>query len=179
MTMMARSTPESETRRWVIIAPSMAGLVRGSYNIHLIVNPANPLLTCETARYYDKAGMLKRSCLWTAVLLTGGAIMTLASETQADFGRMPDGSSARIYTLTNKNGVEARITNYGGILISLKAPDRHGEMADVVLGFDSLAGYLANPGPFFGALVGRYANRIGHARLSLDGMEYHLEKNDG
>ena len=105
--------------------------------------------------------------------------MTPASETQADFGRMPDGSSARIYTLTNKNGVEARITNYGGILISLKAPDRNGEMADVVLGFDSLAGYLANPGPFFGALIGRYANRIGHARFSLDGMEYHLEKNDG
>jgi aldose 1-epimerase len=58
-------------------------------------------------------------------------------------------------------------------------PDRNGASADVVLGFDSLAGYLANPSPFFGALVGRYANRIGHARFSLDGIEYHLDKNDG
>ena len=102
-----------------------------------------------------------------------------ANITQADFGRMPDGTAIQIYSLTNKSGVQARITNYGGILVSLKAPDRHGAMADVVLGFDSLAGYLANPGPFFGALIGRYGNRIGHAKFSLNGVEYHLEKNDG
>jgi aldose 1-epimerase len=92
---------------------------------------------------------------------------------------MPDGTAIQIYSLTNKSGVQARVTNYGGILVSLKAPDRHGAMADVILGFDSLEGYLANPGPFFGALIGRYGNRIGHAKFSLNGVEYHLEKNDG
>ena len=102
-----------------------------------------------------------------------------ANITQADFGRMPDGTAIQIYSLTNKSGVQARITNYGGILVSLQAPDRKGALADVVLGFDSLAGYLANPGPFFGALIGRYGNRIGHAKFSLNGVEYHLEKNDG
>ena len=101
------------------------------------------------------------------------------NETQAEFGKMPDGTAVQIYTLTNSRGVEAKITNYGGILVSLRAPDRQGAMADVVLGFDSLAGYLANPGPFFGALIGRYGNRIGHARFTLNGVEYHLDKNDG
>lgn len=99
--------------------------------------------------------------------------------TKADFGKLPDGTAIQIYTLTNPQGIEARITNYGGILVSLTVPDRQGRKADVVLGFDTLAGYLANPGPFLGALIGRYANRIGGARFTLDGVEYHLEKNNG
>jgi aldose 1-epimerase len=99
--------------------------------------------------------------------------------TQAEFGKLPDGAVVRIYTLTNGNRVEARITNFGGILVSLTAPDRNGKLADIVLGFDSLSGYLAHPGPFFGALIGRYANRIGQARFALDGTVYRLEKNSG
>ncbi len=106
--------------------------------------------------------------------------MTGASQsTQANFGKLPDGSLVHIYTLTNRSHIAARITDYGGILVSLTAPDRHGQFADIVLGFDSLEGYLAHNGAFFGALIGRYANRIAKAHLALDGMEYRLENNDG
>jgi aldose 1-epimerase len=126
-----------------------------------------------------KTRMLKKEC--AAALLMAGAMHMMAAPkiTHADFGAMPDGATIRIYTLTNQKGVEARITNYGGKVVSLKTPDRNGASADIVLGFDSLAGYLANPSPFFGTLVGRYANRIAHARFTLDGVEYKLEKNDG
>lgn len=98
---------------------------------------------------------------------------------RADFGKTRDGAAVSIYTLTNKNGLTARITNYGGRVVSLTAPDRNGKMADVVLGFDSLDGYVQNPGPFFGALIGRYGNRIGHARFTLDGRVYQVDRNDG
>lgn len=98
---------------------------------------------------------------------------------RADFGKTGDGTVVRIYTLTNRDGLKARIATYGGRLVSLRAPDRTGAMDDVVLGFDALDGYLANPSPFFGALVGRYANRIGGARFTLNGVEYKLENNDG
>src|ERR1700726_1481053 len=106
--------------------------------------------------------------------------MTLNAKTKltrAEFGKTLDGVAVQIYTLTNKNGLEARITNYGGIVVSLNAPDRHGAMADVVLGFDSFADSLANPGPHFGALIGRYGNRIGGARFVLNDVEYKLAKN--
>jgi aldose 1-epimerase len=99
--------------------------------------------------------------------------------TQSDFGKLPDGTAIKLFTLTNQSGVQVKITNYGGIVVSLTEPDRKGAMADVVLGFDSLAGYLANAGPHFGALIGRYGNRIGNARFSLNGVEYQLEKNNG
>jgi len=98
---------------------------------------------------------------------------------RADFGKTRDGVAVSVYTLTNKNGLTARITNYGGRVVSLMTPDRNGKMADVVLGFDSLDGYLQNPGPFFGALIGRYGNRIGHARFTLDGRVYQVDRNDG
>jgi aldose 1-epimerase len=98
---------------------------------------------------------------------------------RADFGKTKDGAAVSVYTLTNQNGLAARITNYGGIVLSLMAPDRNGKMADVVLGYDSLDGYLQNSGPFFGALIGRYGNRIGHARFTLDGRAYQLDKNNG
>jgi aldose 1-epimerase len=75
--------------------------------------------------------------------------------------------------------MEAKIMTYGGIVVTLKAPDRNGAMADIVLGFDSLKEYEENNSPYFGALIGRYGNRIGHARFSLDGKEYTLEKNNG
>jgi len=99
--------------------------------------------------------------------------------TRAEFGKTLDGAPVQIYTFTNKNGLEARITNYGGIVVSLQAPDRKGMMADVILGFDTLHDYLTSPSPYFGALVGRYGNRIGHARFSLDGVDYKLAANNG
>ena len=89
-----------------------------------------------------------------------------------------DGKEVFLYTLRNAHGMEARITNYGGILVSLIVPDKNGKPGDIVLGFDSLAGYLRTT-PYFGAIVGRYANRIGKARFSLNGKEYTLAANDG
>lgn len=116
---------------------------------------------------------------WAALLFLAAVTVMDASIQQADFGRLPGGTPVRIFTLNNRNRVEARITNYGGIVVSLKVPDGNGNLADVVLGFDSLAEYLANPGPYFGALIGRYANRIAQGRFLLDGVEYHLDKNNG
>lgn len=93
------------------------------------------------------------------------------------FGRLADGTAVEIFTLTNASGLEARIMTYGAILVSLKVPDRNGVPADVNLGFDSLAGYLGTH-PYFGAVIGRYANRIAKARFSLDGVEYRLAPNN-
>jgi len=98
--------------------------------------------------------------------------------TMSTFGKMPDGQTIDLYTLTNRSGMQVAITNYGGRVVSMVVPDRSGHMDDVVLGFDSLDGYLAT-NPYFGALVGRYANRIGNAKFTLDGKEYHLAANDG
>jgi aldose 1-epimerase len=89
-----------------------------------------------------------------------------------------DGKSVFLYTLKNHNGIEATLTNYGATLVSLKVPDRHGKFADVVLGYDDLDSY-ARGHSYFGATVGRYGNRIGNARFTLNGVTYHLAKNDG
>ncbi|MBO0722035.1 MAG: galactose mutarotase [Blastocatellia bacterium] len=94
------------------------------------------------------------------------------------FGKTADGQEVELYTLSNANGVEARIATYGGIIVSLKVPDREGKLDDVVLGFDNLDGYLKEH-PFFGALVGRYGNRIGKAKFTLNGKEYKLAANNG
>ncbi len=93
------------------------------------------------------------------------------------FGKTSDGTAVDLYTIKS-GALEARIMTYGGIVVSLKVPDKSGKSADVVLGYDSLDGYLANS-PFFGALVGRYANRIGGAKFVLDGKTYSTPKNDG
>lgn len=103
-----------------------------------------------------------------------------AKLTHQSWGQTPEGQPVDIYTLTNARGMEARIITYGGILVSLKVPDRKGKFADVVTGFDSLDRYIGPPAPpFFGALIGRYANRIGNATFTLDGVHYTLDKNDG
>ncbi|HTZ84168.1 MAG TPA: aldose epimerase family protein [Candidatus Acidoferrales bacterium] len=89
-----------------------------------------------------------------------------------------DGRPVHLYTLTNSHGVEIKAMNYGGIIVSIKVPDRKGQLADIVLGHDKLEGYIPNP-PYFGAIVGRYANRIANGEFTLDGKTYHLPKNDG
>ena len=94
------------------------------------------------------------------------------------FGKMPDGQAVQLYTLTNRSGMQVGITSYGARIVSIGVPDQHANMADVVLGFDDLAGYLGKD-PFFGATVGRYANRIANGSFTLDGVEYKVPINDG
>jgi aldose 1-epimerase len=95
------------------------------------------------------------------------------------FGKTSAGEPVELFSLTNSKGMQADIMTYGGILVSLKVPDRGGKPADVVLGFDTLDGYLTNPPPYFGALIGRYGNRIGGGRFTLNGTEYKLAQNNG
>jgi aldose 1-epimerase len=97
---------------------------------------------------------------------------------QRHYGTMPDGKNIEEYTLRSGSGIEARIITYGGIITSLRVPDRHGQFASVVLGFGSLAEYL-KPHPYLGAITGRFANRIAGGRFKLDGSEYVLATNNG
>jgi aldose 1-epimerase len=103
---------------------------------------------------------------------------SLKSVISMPFGKMKDGQAVTLYTLKNKNGMEMGVINYGGIIVSLKTPDKNGLIEDVVLGFDSLEDYLKDD-PFFGALIGRYGNRIAKGKFSLDGVNYSLPVNNG
>ena len=94
--------------------------------------------------------------------------------TRERFGTTRDGVETDIFTLTNITGMIAKITNFGGIIVSLMAPDAKGEMADVVLGFDNLEQYDA-PGPYFGAAIGRFGNRIAKGEFTLNGTDYKLK----
>jgi aldose 1-epimerase len=94
------------------------------------------------------------------------------------FGKTADGTPVDLYTLTNSKGVRVAITNYGGIVVSLFTPDRNGNSGDIVLGFERLEDYLKGH-PYFGAIIGRYGNRIAKGRFTLDGVEYKLAQNNG
>ena len=98
--------------------------------------------------------------------------------TRAAFGTLADGRAVELFTITNAHGVEMRVTNYGGIITALRTPDRGGKFDDIVLGYDSVAGYLRDS-PYFGAIVGRYGNRIARGQFTLDGTTYHLAINNG
>ncbi|MDQ6762028.1 MAG: galactose mutarotase [Bacteroidota bacterium] len=102
---------------------------------------------------------------------------TKAGVTQKDWGEF-DGKKISLYTLTNDKGVQVTISNYGGIVTSFITPEKDGKKSSIIIGFDSLAPYLRQP-PYFGALVGRYGNRIGDAKFSLDGKQYTLAANNG
>ena len=93
------------------------------------------------------------------------------------FGQLQTGQNVEIYSLKNSKGMEMNVITYGGIISSLSVPDKNGDMIDVVLGYDNLDGYVGNT-CYFGALIGRYGNRIGGGKFSLDGKEYQLAKND-
>jgi aldose 1-epimerase len=97
---------------------------------------------------------------------------------RAPFGALPDGRTVEAFTLVNAHGIELRAITYGGIIVSLKTPDRDGSQADIVLGFDSLAGYLPNAS-YVGAIIGRFANRIARGRFTLDATTYQLATNNG
>jgi len=105
------------------------------------------------------------------------AVATPKALTKEPFGTLPDGQAVDRYTLTNKNGVVMQVMNYGGIITSLRVPDKNGVVEDVVLGYDSLSGYL-QPTPYFGAIVGRYGNRIAGGKFKLDGKTYTLAQNN-
>jgi aldose 1-epimerase len=96
------------------------------------------------------------------------------------FGKTHDGQAVDLYTFSNAKGMEVRAMTYGGIILSIKVPDRNGKFDDVTLGFDSLEPYIGTPPPpYFGAIIGRYGNRIGKAHFKLDGKEYKLAANNG
>jgi aldose 1-epimerase len=111
--------------------------------------------------------------------LVGCAALNASADTitKQPFGTAPDGQAVELYTLRNAKGAEACIMTYGGIVTSLKMPDNEGKMGDVVLGYDHLDGYIKNS-PFFGALIGRYGNRIAKGRFTLDGKTYTLATNN-
>ncbi len=123
-----------------------------------------------------------------AMVMAAAVLMTAAcakkdpgakgSVTKQAFGKTAQGEAVDLYTLKNKNGVEVSIMNYGAVIVSLKTPDARGRLADIVLGFDTLDGYLKE-NPYFGAVVGRYGNRIAKGKFELDGKAYTLAKNNG
>src|SRR6266705_804662 len=111
------------------------------------------------------------------------ALMTIVAGVQGQvtkqsFGKMPDGTPVDIYTLKD-GAIEVRITTYGGIVQSLKVPDKSGKSADIVLGFDTLDEYVNGNTPHFGSTIGRYANRIAGGKFQLDGKTFHTPLNDG
>ncbi|RZL12907.1 MAG: galactose mutarotase [Hymenobacter sp.] len=107
---------------------------------------------------------------------------TVAMPTSASFGKTADGTEIQLFTLTNAHGLKASISTYGGTLTSLLVPDKAGKLSDVILGFDNVSGYLSpafkKSNPYFGALIGRYGNRIAKGQFTLDGKAYHVGLNN-
>jgi aldose 1-epimerase len=133
-----------------------------------------------------KRGAMRTLKLALAVLVvfaaTSGAVAAKTQVAKRSGGKLPDGSAVDIYTLKDDK-LELEVMTYGGFMLSLKVPDKSGKMEDVLLGFDDPSGYYENnhskSASFFCPIVGRYANRIAHAKFTLDGKEYNLTKNNG
>ncbi|MFL6414224.1 MAG: aldose epimerase family protein [Bryobacteraceae bacterium] len=114
-----------------------------------------------------------------ATLVVGSSLQAAKVE-KSPFGKTPDGQQVEVYTLRNASGMEVKVATYGATITSVTVPDRQKKMADVVLGFKDVSGYTAKTNTaFFGASIGRYGNRIGNAKFSIDGKEYHTPANDG
>src|SRR5678815_2384317 len=122
---------------------------------------------------------LQRKIFAVLLLMSCVAFAAAQSVTKQSYGKTAAGEPVNLYTLRNSKGVEAKSTNYGGILVSLKVLDRNGKFDDVVLGFNDLETYLTKNDPYLGALIGRYGNRIAKGRFTLDGVEYKLAVNNG
>lgn len=120
----------------------------------------------------------KLSALAAAALFAAYSPSMPASTTVAPYGHLPDGTAIEQYTLTNAHGLVCKVITYGATLTNVETPDRDGHLADIVLGFDNLAGYLGTD-PYFGATIGRVANRIARGHFTLDGKTYSLPVNDG
>jgi aldose 1-epimerase len=124
-----------------------------------------------------------RITITAMLLLAAAAISSPRAEAKSNmqkqaFGKTADGVDVDLYTLTNHNGMEVTITNYGGTVVSIKAPDAKGKFEDVVLGYDKVGDYEAGKN-YFGAIIGRYGNRIGQAKFSIGKSNYTLAKNNG
>lgn len=115
----------------------------------------------------------------TVIVLSCSAEAASLAVGSEPFGTMPDGTAVDIYRLQNINGMQVDIITYGGAVQSIKVPDKNGYIEDVVLGFDDLEGYLGQDNPYFGALIGRYGNRIANGKFTLNGTEYTLPTNNG
>ena len=117
-----------------------------------------------------------RLAIAMALLVTAAASAHAANITEADWGTTADGRKIQLFTLTGSKGLEARITNYGGMIVALMVPNKQGTTTDVELGFDDAASY--QKGSVFGAVIGRYVGRVSHGgSFSIDGKTYQLEKN--
>jgi aldose 1-epimerase len=149
-------------RRWMVAIAAQASVA---------------LMSCSPNASGDKAGSTSGASA-AASSATSSPASTAPSVTKAPFGQAPDGKAVDIYTLKNAHGVEVGAMTYGGIIVSFRAPDRRGQLDDIVLGYDSLAGYVKSS-PYFGAIVGRYGNRIARGRFTLDGQTYTLAVNNG
>ncbi len=125
--------------------------------------------------------MMRHSCFVYSAVFSFLSLLPLNAQTlpKQPFGKMPDGRETYLYTLKNSSGMEVRITNYGGTIEMIRVKDRHGKFDDVVLGFSNLAGYTDKSNTsYFGALIGRYGNRIAGGTFTLDGKTYHIPTND-
>ncbi len=131
----------------------------------------------DTMSYQSMSFALMLAMCLTLVSLPASSQPT-SKVSKAEYGKTQDGQTVDVYTIKNAHGVEVKAITFGGIITSLRVPDKSGNMADVVLGFDNLAGYEDNK-PYFGAIIGRYGNRIANGEFKLDGVTYHLPKNDG
>ncbi|WPP01883.1 aldose epimerase family protein [Pseudomonas sp. HR96] len=112
------------------------------------------------------------------MLNTLSAQATGLTSQRSEFGKLDDGTAIDKITLTNSHGMQASVLTWGGVLQSLVVPDKHGKPADVVLGFDDIQGYRANPTVYFGATIGRFGNRLADGKFSLDGKQYQVPQND-
>jgi aldose 1-epimerase len=128
-------------------------------------------------KIFSRAKFFSLAAIFTIFLTGIMSAQTKPGFKKDDFGKA-DGKKVEIYTLTNSKGVEAKITTYGAALVSLKVPDNKGAFADVVLGYDSVSGYI-NDTAYFGATIGRYGNRIARGKFTLGGKEHSLAVNNG
>jgi aldose 1-epimerase len=145
------------------------------------------MVTLKTWRLKMNRSNLRRLISAASLVLCSSLWISFGNKDEGRTGQMDikkeafgktDGKDVHLYTLTNANGVQVKITNYGGIVTSIIVPDRQGKLADVVLGFDNLDDYIKKS-PYFGCIVGRYGNRIANGRFTLDGKEYTLAQNNG
>jgi aldose 1-epimerase len=156
-------------------------LLHGPTSTELNLQISSDLLTWTTLATFTNVASMAPYSDPTAVGLAfrfyRGVTNTGPAAIHTDIFGTNSGKPVYIFTLTNTSGMQARICTYGGILTSLLVPDRNGKLGDVVLGYDNLAGYVTNS-PYFGALIGRYANRIANGRFILDGKTYTLAINN-
>jgi aldose 1-epimerase len=122
------------------------------------------------------AGMASAALLTSCTSEQGGA--PKLGVDVAPYGKMPDGAAVSLYTLTNGKGMRVKLTSYGAITVSVEVPDKAGKLTDVTVGYDTLDGWLKSTS-YFGATVGRYANRIAKGKFTLDGQTYTLATNNG